>query len=479
MEKKDKNGEEKKSVELELLPAIDLDKEGMSLQPKLSQNFNDNTNLFNIVDGFTELENNLFFACIAQVNDRGPSKVKFSVRAMRQMIGYKKHVNMKEFADLVMQAFKKFLQIQEEVTGLDDNGRPFKYRANLFNSGMVYVDNLECVISVSPRFTQLFNNLERWTRFSIQQYTRIHSVYSKKIFILLKQFRTTGVRYFTIEEFYEKINPPKSYKTWHIYQKIVEPAVEDLAPFFKNLSVTSNYKKGVRGRKLAGYTFTWNPEAKNQPDFLKNNALEETQAFYNIKSNTFLSTERKFRAIDKLRGVKMGTTEKMYKGAHPNTIFLDPEASITSPTSRPMFIRGDLEEVQSYSVDQVYQLVKFYEKLNKAGALMLDDIKDLKALELLLINKARKRRRTKQKIQSKKAQGYDDYYDNQEFERRKDTIAYRLIDYNDTDTRNIDESRKQAMYKENIELTVNQQWGGTLRDQDYRPPELTELFDEN
>lgn len=463
MEKKEKKEKDRESEELELLPTIDLDEVGMSLQPKISQEFNENTNLFNIVDNFSELENNLFFACIAQVNDRGPSTVKFSVQAMRKMVGYKKHISMTEFADLIMTAFEKFLNIQEEITGIDENGRPFKYRANLFNSGMVYVDNLECIISVSPRFTQLFNDLERWTRFSIIQYTKIHSVYSKKLFILLKQFRTTGVRYFSIEEFNEKINPPKSYSPSKVNKKIVEPAVEDLAPFFRNLRFIKKYKKGIRGRKLAGYEFQWVPEYRNQKDFQKNRMLEESQELYNIKSNFFLTQEQKFRAVDRLRGVRLGTTQRMYKSEHPNTVFWIPESK-PKKSSKPVFIRGDLDEAKKYSVRQLVDLVKFYEDLNKSADLMLNDQNDLKALEMLLISKVRSAH--KKKVQAIKdtslRQEYASYYDKLQDVQRKDIIAYQVMaDLREHEKEVLDmtENQKQRFCKLSVAEKVNSQWG--------------------
>lgn len=473
MDKKEKKDIDRESEELKGLPTelqtIDLDEVGMSLQPKLSQQFNENTSLFNIVDNFTELENNLFFACVAQVNDIGPKKVKFSVQAMRQMVGYRKHVSMAEFADLISNAFKKFLAIHEEIKGLDSNGRPLRYFASLFDDAIVYEDNLECIVAVSPRFTQLFNNLERWTRFSILQYIKIHSNYSKKIFILLKQFRTTGVRYFSVEEFNEKINPPKSYKPWVVNKKIVEPAIEDLAPFFQNLSVTKIYKKGIRGRKLGGYKFEWKPEYKNQKDFQKNIILEESQELYYIRSNSFLTQEQKFRAVDRLRGVRLGTTKKMYKDEHPNTIFWIPEAE-HKKGSRPVFIRADLEKVKKYTVDQLYELVRFYEKLNKSADLMKNDLNDLEALELLLINKVRKQNKKKYKrIEDNNKRAYKQYalfYDDVQIEKRKDTIAYRtLADLKDYEKREQDmsEGRKQRFCQVTIAERVHDEWGSSRK----------------
>lgn len=67
----------------------------------------------------------------------------------------------------------------------------------------------------------------------------------------------------------------------------------------------------------------------------------------------------------KFRGIKLGTTEKNYKHAHPSTYFLDSQKNYAA---RPMFIRGDLEHAKKYSINQLHDLIKFYEKLNAPAA---------------------------------------------------------------------------------------------------------------
>lgn len=161
--------------------------------------------------------------------------------------------------------------------------------------------------------------------------------------------------------------------------------MEDLAPYFQNLAVSKVYEKGKRGRKIAGYAFTWRKESKSKRDLRSNELLERSQEYYYIRTNTFLSPKAKFR------GIKLGTTEKTYKHAHPSTYFLDSQKNYAA---RPMFIRGDLEQVKKYSINQLHDLIKFYEKLNAEGALREDDLKDLVSLEELLLKKQQKRGKT-------------------------------------------------------------------------------------
>jgi replication initiation protein len=93
------------------------------------------------------------------------------------------------------------------------------------------------------------------------------------------------------------LNVPKRYRPGSIDQKILNPTAEYLAPYFMNFRITKNYSKGIRGRKLVGYTFTFRPESKTQKDVGYNKRIEETTHLYSIMTNTFLTTEQKFRAI--------------------------------------------------------------------------------------------------------------------------------------------------------------------------------------
>lgn len=78
----------------------------------------------------------------------------------------------------------------------------------------------------------------------------------------LKQWRTIGRRTFTLEEFRKVMDVPESYRPGSIDQKILNPTAEYLAPYFVKFRITKNYTKGIRGRKLISYTFTFKPNLK-------------------------------------------------------------------------------------------------------------------------------------------------------------------------------------------------------------------------
>ena len=116
-------------------------------------------------------------------------------------------------------------------------------------------------IEVNKRFEYILNewNEGSWTQFMLDEFTEIQSTYSKSLFRLLKQWRTKGVREFSIDEFKQLMDVPKSYSSGMITSRIINNAVEDLQPYFKDLKVKI-LKSNSRGTPIIGFKFTWKPE---------------------------------------------------------------------------------------------------------------------------------------------------------------------------------------------------------------------------
>ena len=146
-------------------------------------------------------------------------------------------------------------------------------------------------IEVNKRFKYILNewNEGNWTQFMLNEFTAIQSTYSKSLFRLLKQWRTKGVREFSIDEFKQLMDVPKSYSSGMITSRIINNSVEDLQPYFKDLKVKV-LKSNSRGTPIIGFRFTWKPEKtgtwvtdkyqepKNEtlPDWFNNKNVEET-----------------------------------------------------------------------------------------------------------------------------------------------------------------------------------------------------------
>ena len=61
---------------------------------------------------------------------------------------------------------------------------------------------------------------------------------------------------------------------------------------------------------MIGYSFTWKPEKKDANDFSQGQFQDERQKLFNIQHNGELTEQEKWRAIDKVKGLTLGSTEK-------------------------------------------------------------------------------------------------------------------------------------------------------------------------
>ncbi|MDG2980255.1 replication initiation protein, partial [Latilactobacillus curvatus] len=62
--------------------------------------------------------------------------------------------------------------------------------------------------------------------------------------------------------------------------------------------------------KITGYKFSWKPERKDANDFSNGKTIDQMRMLENIEKNGELSDSEKFRAIDKVKGLPLGTTER-------------------------------------------------------------------------------------------------------------------------------------------------------------------------
>lgn len=169
-----------------------------------------------------------------------------------------------------------------------------------------YVD-----IQIYPKALKLLNNLESWVRYALAEFRDLKSSYAKTMFRLLKQFRTTGYAYFSKSDFFELLDIPQSYwnKPANVESRVIQPIKEELTPLFRGLTIRKKYGKG-RGKPVIGYSFTWKSEKNNADDFSQGQFQDERQKLFNIQHNSELTEHQKWRAIDKVKGLTLGSTEK-------------------------------------------------------------------------------------------------------------------------------------------------------------------------
>ncbi|RST90597.1 replication initiation protein [Vagococcus lutrae] len=255
---------------------------------------------------FSPVQMNLFFSIVSRMRDKGQNKVTFTFEQLKDLSDYKATANNR-FIDDLEQTYDKLMDLRFGRRSSDGLQRE---RFVLFNQfkidGKAEIPYAE--IQIHEQAVPLLNNLEEWVRYSLQQFNELQSSYSKTMFRLLKQFRTTGYAYFSKEDFNELLDVPKSYKQGDIDRAIIKPIREELTPIFTGLTIKKKYGKG-RGKPVIGYQFSFKPEMKNADDFYKGQREDIRKKLFNIEHNSELTQEEKWLAKDRVLGLKLGTHE--------------------------------------------------------------------------------------------------------------------------------------------------------------------------
>ncbi|ELV1083635.1 replication initiation protein [Campylobacter coli] len=146
------------------------------------------------------------------------------------------------------------------------------YNFVCFEEANIIADEVH--ITLQSRFYDMIINKKfGFTAFELAEFAELSGKYTKTLYRLLKQFRTTGKAYFEWEEFCRIMKIPENYRQIDIDQRILKPAIKELSKErnlfdqvrvpFKNLAYEKEKAKGTRGRggKVSGISFTFKPES--------------------------------------------------------------------------------------------------------------------------------------------------------------------------------------------------------------------------
>ncbi|EIX7861607.1 replication initiation protein [Campylobacter coli] len=178
------------------------------------------------------------------------------------------------------------------------------YNFVCFEEANIIADEVH--ITLQSRFYDMIINKKfGFTAFELAEFTELSGKYTKTLYRLLKQFRTTGKAYFEWEEFCRIMKIPENYRQIDIDQRILKPAIKELSKErnlfdqirvpFKNLAYEKEKTAGRgRGGKVSGISFTFKPE-NIQMQKLENESqkiMSDEQKYLKILNNMKLNQVR-------------------------------------------------------------------------------------------------------------------------------------------------------------------------------------------
>lgn len=249
---------------------------------KLAVRYNNDMNTIPFRN-FTSTELDLFFTICANLKEKGTDALVFDFDKLRELSNYEP-TSLTRFKEDLDKTYKKLLELNIRLDY--ENGAYTRFA--LFNEYTVDPNTKTVTIQVHDKFKYILNDLKigNFTRFELQEFTSINSTYSKTMYRLLKQWKSTGRWEVSLEELKKILQIPNSYKMGNIDQQILNPIMKDLRQFFIGLTVSKLDVKGKlsgKGRPVKTLRFTF----QQQDDSISK--ISSDKITYGVHNNVYLS----------------------------------------------------------------------------------------------------------------------------------------------------------------------------------------------
>ncbi len=117
--------------------------------------------------------------------------------------------------------------------------------------------NRTIIVKANPDFLDFFLPSSKFTYISLTEFCSLKTMYSKRLYAFLKQFRNTGYRRVSVERFREYMDAEaKTYDDFaQLRRRVITPAVNELKErgYFPNLKVKE--ERGEKGKGVESLLF--------------------------------------------------------------------------------------------------------------------------------------------------------------------------------------------------------------------------------
>ncbi|MGX4687640.1 replication initiation protein (plasmid) [Vagococcus sp. JNUCC 83] len=238
----------------------------------LKVNYKNELNMVPMKD-FNSKEMDLFFSICAKIKNQDLQNIRFYFEDLKEMSDYQFTGNTRFINDLE-NVYKKMLGLTYRTEDIDDNGDEIIRHFILFNEFQINKTQQFVDISVNPKLEHVLNNLTtNYSKFELSAFTQIKSRYTKTLFRLLMQFKSTGLYVVSFDEFKNILDIPQSYRTDQINSRILNPALDELQTYFKDLKLEKI--KARKGNKIEKLKFTFNGLQSDLPKVPLHNWLQQ------------------------------------------------------------------------------------------------------------------------------------------------------------------------------------------------------------
>ena len=234
----------------------------------------------------------LMYLC-AQMKDQDVNTMTFSLSEIRTVTGYDYHISNANFINVIEKMNEKLMRITAKVR---DGSKTIMFV--LFPTFVTDMETNTLTVRVNPDFKFLLNELTKnFTQFELAEFTELSSKYSKTLYRLLKQFRSTGEYHVTIEELRKLLGCPEKLENRYMMRDIITPAVTELQKEFPCLKCEP-VRARTKGRPITGYHFTFEAEGQIPGQTTIDQGAAEMQKYKSRKAKQKTASDADERTYD-------------------------------------------------------------------------------------------------------------------------------------------------------------------------------------
>lgn len=232
--------------------------------------------------GFNEKELNLFFSLIYLTKDKKSTLITIPFSELKEL-SENEDRNKDRFIKSLHNINKKLASLSYQI-----ESEELLCTFSLFNTFLINKKEKTLSVEVNSMFAYLLNDLiGNFTKFELENFVKLKSIYSKNLFKLLKQWESIKEKVFTIEEFKEVLAIPKSYRMSEIDKVVLGAVRRDLPQFFPNLVI----EKIKTGRIVTSIKFSWSKykeKIEYQEDIIVKISRDLEKAFEKASHNRYI-----------------------------------------------------------------------------------------------------------------------------------------------------------------------------------------------
>lgn len=220
--------------------------------------------------GMSQVENDVFFALLYKLRDKGANEVRLDFSELKRLIGFEQNSEIirKSVVGIAEKIARSIVKYETDES--------IKFFTLFQVLEVPKKDDYYIKAKISEPFAFMLNNLkDNYTAFEIAEFSNLTSKYAQTLYRLLKQFRSKGIC--TIfendwERFKELMDIPPKMNMCDIDKDILKPAIKELmternlfdqtrAPF-KGLFY-EKHRGNSKGRPIIGISFYFLPQMQD------------------------------------------------------------------------------------------------------------------------------------------------------------------------------------------------------------------------